>query len=372
VFYRTQANALVQSGVDVTVVAPTPWAPWPLTRLSRRWAVHAASPVRAREGAIPVIRPRYPNVPGEPSWALPDRMISLATWRVRQDWAGAGLVHGHYAITGIAAHRVAQRAGLPLVLTFHGSDINVWPEEHRDRATDLLAAVRAASAVIAVSAALAQRVHSLTGVDALPIPLGSDLTSLEAGAQPRAAARRSLDLPQDRPVALFVGHLKRAKGVRLFVDGVLASGSDFIGLLVGDGPERGYGLSAEGAAGRVVYAGAQPHARIPVYLSAADVLVLPSSSEGLPTVIVEAGALGVPVIASDVGGVPELLGDDRGLVLEDFSSKAVAAGLREVRANPDAAQERAGRLSRHVLANYSAEANAGRLAEVYRSVIHGQ
>jgi teichuronic acid biosynthesis glycosyltransferase TuaC len=328
--------------------------------------------LQENDGAIPVLRPRYVNVPTEPSWALPDRMISYATWRVRRSWRAARLVHGHYAITGIAAWRVAKRAGLPLILTFHGSDINIWPDEHPERGRDLRSAVQGAAAVIAVSAALAGRVRSLTGVEAIHLPLGSDLAAIQAAAQPRATARRALGLPEDGSIALFVGHLKRAKGVRVFVDGVLAAGSEFRGVLVGDGPEHGYGLESSAARNRITYVGAQTHATVPRYMSAADVLVLPSSSEGLPTVIVEAGALGVPVIASDVGGVAELLGSDRGVQLADLSADAVSAALRDIRANPDAARARADRLSAHVRDRYSADANARRLAAIYRSVIDGR
>jgi teichuronic acid biosynthesis glycosyltransferase TuaC len=371
VFYRTQVQALVRAAVDVTVVAPTPWAPWPLSVLRPRWATLAASPTMAADGPVQVARPRYPNVPTEPSWARPDRMIASATWRVRSVWSAADLVHGHNAVTGIAAWQVARRAGLPLILTFHGSDMNSWPDQHPERAADLRRAVGEASAVIAVSAALVERIRSVTGVEAIHLPIGSDATVLEAGRQPRDEARRQLGVSGDRTVVVFVGHLKRTKGVHVFVDGVLAAGTDFLGVLVGDGPEHGYGRTNGDARERIVYAGARPHEQVPQYLSAADVLVLPSFSEGLPTVIVEAGMLQVPVIASGVGGVSELLGQDRGLVLPEISATAVAAALRDVRANPDAARARADRLAAHVRSGYEVSANAHRLAVIYRSVMDG-
>lgn len=371
VFYRTQVQALVRAAVDVTVVAPTPWAPWPLSVLRPRWATLAASPTMAADGPVQVARPRYLNVPTEPSWARPDRLIASATWRLRSAWAAAGLVHGHNAVTGIAAWRVARRAGLPLILTFHGSDMNTWPDQHPERAADLRRAVGEASAVIAVSAALVERIRSVTGVEAIHLPIGSDATVLEAGRQPRDEARRVLGLSGNRTVVVFVGHLKQSKGVREFVDGVLAAGADFQGVLIGDGPEHGYGLTSADARQRIIYAGARPHDEVPRYLSAADVLILPSFSEGLPTVIVEAGMLHVPVVASDVGGVTELLGEDRGLVLPEISAGAVADALRVVRADPEAARIRAGRLAAHVRSGYEVSANARRLVEIYRSVMDG-
>ena len=105
VFYRTQARAIAALGVDTTVACPTPWAPWPMSRLRPRWRTLAASPADASDGAVRVLRPRYPNVPGEPSWAAPDRLIAGAVNRVHGAWRGAAVVHGHYAITGLAAAR---------------------------------------------------------------------------------------------------------------------------------------------------------------------------------------------------------------------------------------------------------------------------
>ena len=174
VFYQTQARALARRGLELTVVTPTPSAPWPLPHARSRWREYAAAPRSARDEGVHVVRPRYPGVPGEPRWALPDRLIARTSWRARPDWVGARIVHGHAAVTGIAAWRLARRAGLPFVLTFHGTDLNTWPDEHPDRLADLRAAIRAASAVIAVSPPLAERVEAISGISAIVLPLGSD------------------------------------------------------------------------------------------------------------------------------------------------------------------------------------------------------
>ena len=149
----------------------------------------------ADDGEVRVLRPCYPNIPGEPTWARPDRLIARAAWRSRRRWAGAQVIHGHFSVTGLAAWRLAKRAGLPFVLTFHGSDMNSWPDEHPERLADLRAAVRDASVVIAVSTALADGIRDVTGVSAVHLPLGSDHRALRASALPRSVARRILGLP---------------------------------------------------------------------------------------------------------------------------------------------------------------------------------
>ncbi len=367
-FYQTQAQAVHRQGVELTVVCPTPWAPWPLPYASARWRRYADAPRTDRDGSVPVIRPPYVNVPGEPGWARPDQRIAGAVWRARAAWFGAKVIHGHYAITGLAAWRLARRTGLPFVLTFHGSDMNTWPDEHPDRLPDLRRALHDASAVFAVSQALADRAAFLTGVETQHLPLGCDHRALAAGALPRDVARTALDLPNDRIIVLFVGHLKRTKGVRELVEAVLEVGDPFMAVLVGDGPERGYGTSDPLADGHVLYRGALPHDDVTAYMCAADVLVLPSYGEGLPTVFVEAGSLRLPVIGSRVGGIPELLEPDRGTILGDIQPATIGAALRAFRQDRPAAEAAAERLHDHVLREYDIDRNAARLVDTYRRI----
>jgi teichuronic acid biosynthesis glycosyltransferase TuaC len=254
------------------------------------------------------------------------------------------------------------------VLTFHGGDVNAWPDRNADRLDDLRAAVRHASLVTAVSGELATRLEAITGVAALVLPLGSDHRALGRLKMPREEARRMLDLVDDRIVVLFVGNLLAAKGVRELVDALLMASDRFLGVFVGDGPLSGYGSIDPRGRRSVLYRGARPHVEIARYMSAADVLVLPSYSEGLPTVLVEAGSLGLPVIASPVGGIPALLGDDRGTILRDVSAKAIGEALANFEASPLAAHAVADRLREHVLARHDVDVNAHILLERYDSL----
>lgn len=177
-----------------------------------------------------------------------------------------------------------------------------------------------------------------------------------------------LGLPDDRIVVLFVGHLLRAKGVHELAEAILELGDPLVGVFVGGGPEAGYGAASSGRDTLVRYTGERPHDEVVRFMSAADVLVLPSYSEGLPTVLVEAGSIGLPVIASAVGGIPELLGDDRGTLISHPSAEAIVAALRVFVADRHGAEAAARRLRMHVLEAYDVDTNAVRLLEIYRSV----
>lgn len=368
IFFRAQARALTRAGLALTVVAPVPAVPWPFAYLNARWRRHSLAPRAERDGQIEVLRPRYPNVPGQPSWAMPDRFIADAAWRTRDRWPGARIVHGHYSIIGLAARRLARHAGVPYVLTFHGSDINTWPSLHPERLDDLRATVQGAAAVFAVSGALAERVRELTGVEAEHLPIGVDHSAIAAAALPRSEARRALSLRDDRLVVLFVGRLVREKGVRELVSAVLDLGDPFAAVLVGSGPEAGWGSDDPRATGRLVYAGARTHDEVVRFMSAADVLVLPSHAEGLPTVLVEAGSVGLPVIASGVGGIPELLGNDRGVILPRVSPDSIRGALAVFARSRERGVGAADRLRAHVAAAYDVESNAARLLVRYREI----
>jgi teichuronic acid biosynthesis glycosyltransferase TuaC len=183
-------------------------------------------------------------------------------------------------------------------------------------------------------------------------------------AMPRNAAREALDLTTKRIIVLFVGNLVRAKGVHELADAIIARGERFLGVFVGDGPLRDYGIGDRDF-DCLQYRGARPHHDIARFMSAADVLVLPSRSEGLPTVLVEAGSLGLPVIASSVGGIPGLVGHGRGTLLRDISSVAIGEALDEFERSRSSAKAAAERLREFVLAEHDVDTNAGRLLDVY-------
>ena len=366
VFHGTSARAVVRQGVGVTVVSPTPFAPWPLPLLRDRWRRYARAPRHAVDAGVQVLRPRYPGIPGEPDWAHTDRLIAGAAGRTRgQGWADARLIHGHYAAPiGIAAGHLSRRTGLPYVVTLHGDDVTSWPDEHPRKMAAYRDALGGAARVIAVSRALAADANRIAGVDPIVIPIGIELDRFSE-PHDRSAARAALGVADDELLMLMVAYLDQRKRVRELVDAIHGLGLPFRAIFVGTGPETGYRAQP----GQVDYLGPRSNADVPHLLAAADITVLPSDREGLPTALVEAGAAGVPIIASRAGGTPELLADDRGVLLDEVSPASIADALRSFAANRAAAAERAARLRAHVRAEYDVNGSARRLARLYADVL---
>ena len=136
--------------------------------------------------------------------------------------------------------------------------------------------------------------------------------------------------------AVHIGRLEPGKRVDAAIRALPALTSEIVLHLIGDGPER-FNLESLartiGVADRVVFHGVRRD--VPSILPAMDVLVMPSESEGLPLVILEAMACGVTVIASRVGGIPEIVHDGRtGLLIPPGDAQALAVALARLHDDP--------------------------------------
>jgi glycosyltransferase involved in cell wall biosynthesis len=235
---------------------------------------------------------------------------------------------------GWAAVELGHSASLPVAIKAHGSDIRLlgrYPGRRRRTAE----ALQRADGVIAVSKELSgqmidlhvapEKIHvTYSGVDSKLFHPGS-----------MVEARVRLGLPEHGSILLFIGNLLPVKGIDVLVDAcslLAQNGTQFTCYLVGQGPlrptlERQIDRLQLGE--RVRLMGPRPHDQLPDWFRAATVFVLPSRSEGLPTVLLEALASGTPYVASRVGGIPELshLGQCRLVRPGDADKLAEAIGL---------------------------------------------
>lgn len=361
-YFRNQTEALAKLGTELTVVSPTPWMPQCLSVLSKRWNDYHANPTHECRGMVDVLWPRYPGSRFTAKTGLTHRLMQRAIGKALGGSASVLHANGAYPL-GLAAVEAGKRNRCPVVLTAHGGDVNVIPTlSHRHR-MHFDTAVRSATRVVAVSARLANKTEEMTGVRPLVLPIGIDTRRFSRETLPdRASLRRKLGLPLDRTLLLYVGNLIPTKGIGELCQALSAVQDDELAcVFVGEGPMR----DTVEATPHAIYAGRVENEIVRQYMAAADGLILPSYTEGLPTVVVEAGSMGLPVIATAVGGSAELLADERGVLLPPMNVPALIEALRIVGRNNGLLATLAARLRRHVREQHDIEINSKRLLGVY-------
>jgi len=186
----------------------------------------------------------------------------------------------------------------------------------------------------------------------------------------RAAARRALKLPDEGLIAGWVGRLSREKGVDVFID-ALASLDDRVvrAAIMGDGPERRVQEARADslAPGRFQWLGAIPDAAR--YFAAFDLFVLSSRAEGLPMVLLEAMAACIPIVATRVGGVPDLLSPAEAMLVPPDNPAALAAAIRAAIDDPAATSSRAKAARLRQQSEFDVGPWSARYESVYRELI---
>lgn len=204
----------------------------------------------------------------------------------------------------------------------------------------------------------------------------------ETGAQEKTEAaqalRRRLGVEEDEKLVLAIGRLSREKGHVDLLDafGLLQRSYPQLKtrlLIVGDGPERGAleaAASSNGIGERVIFAGQLSD--VSAYYAAADVMALPSHSEGSPYVLLEAMAEALPVVATSVGGVPEMVEDGvSALLVAAREPQAMADALYRILSDKALAQGLTAAASALVATRYAPETHLNSLLNIYRQTISG-
>lgn len=341
IFIEHRIRQLVLSGkAAVRVIAPVPWLPgaWPVLG---RHAVLARVPRREVRDGIDVRHPRFLAIPKLTSWFNPLTMALGALpeiRRLRREGGDFDLIDAHFLFPDAAAAALlGMWLGKPVIATARGTDANVFPRYRVPRAWIKWLA-RHVAGLITVSASLREALLRL-GIAPQSVSVLRNGVDLELfHPHERRAARQALQLRG--PTLLSVGHLLEDKGHHLAIE-ALTELPDVELVIVGDGPQRGQ-LEATarrcGVAERVHWTGTLPQQGLARYYSAADATVLASRIEGMPNVVLESLACGTPVIATAVGGIPEILNvPEAGVLIERREAAAIAAAYRALMRSPPAA-----------------------------------
>lgn len=338
VFVENRLRHLVGTGqASSRVLAPVPWFPSASPRFGT-WSAFARAPAEERRHGLQVRHPRYLVIPKAGMAAAPGLLYAAAAPALRRLLAEApvDLIDSHYLYPdGVAAVMLGRRFGLPVTMTARGSDVTQLPDHALPRRM-IRWAMAHADAMISVSAGLKHAMTAL-GADPARITVLRNGVDLEAFRPPpdRAALRQELGL--DGPTLLSVGHLIPRKGHHHAIE-ALTHLPGWTLLVVGEGPERpALAALAQrlGVADRTRLLGAHPHAALPRFYGAADLLVLASSREGWANVLLEAMACGTPVVASDIPGNPEVVQRrDAGVIVRRNDAAGFAEAVQDLWAAP--------------------------------------
>jgi glycosyltransferase involved in cell wall biosynthesis len=279
------------------------------------------------------------------------------------------LLHAHFATEATAvAIELATEHGIPFTFTAHGYDI------HRKAPSDFGARAAAAKAVVTVSKANADYIGRTFGVPPSRIriiPCGVDTQRFQPGSVNGLMA--------ETPLIVCVARQVAVKNLGLLLDAcsLLAKrGTNFRCVLVGDGPCQGELEEKRAQLGLseiVEMPGAAEQADVLKWWQRAAVGVLTSDNEGMPVSLMEAAACGVPVAATAVGGVPELIADGTtGLLVRPNDAGALAAALGRLLDEPGLRARLGMAARRHAEEKFSVHGQVDQLLALWSEVLCGE
>ncbi len=321
---------------DLTVVSPLPWVPAILGKL-KKYKRFASIPKLFEMGDIKVCCPKYVAVPKFGALHPVFMFFSLLpkVYRLKKT-AKVSVINTQCVFPdGVAAGWIARFLNLPLVLSALGTDVNLY-STYRYRRPQIIKALKKSDKITVVSDAQKQVVRNL-GIDKNKIVVIKNGVDLERfNIKNKAECRQRLNLENNCKFILFAGRLEEVKGVNYLIDAfvqLVKEGKKHHLIIIGEGSLKEkyiQQVSAAGLGDYITFVGEKSQDELPLWYGACDLFCLPSKMEGCPNVIMEALASGRPVVASRIGGIPELVNEKNGMLFEAGNACQLAEALESI------------------------------------------
>jgi glycosyltransferase involved in cell wall biosynthesis len=371
IFVHEQVKALVGKGLEVRVVSPVPWTPFPINYLSPKWKAYSRIPLCSERDGIKIYYPRYLVFPRTLFFASSGRRmyqgIQKLVEEVYQDFP-FDLIHAHTALPdGSAGMLLIPRYHKPLVVTIHGQDFQPPVSTNPYCVEEIRLVSRHASKIIVVS-------NKLKFLAQQSFQNADKIVVIPNGINPEDLAPEELSKGKATTI-LSVSGLTHAKGIDLNLQALAKlqiKHKNVRYVIIGDGPERTklIGLARRlGILNQVEFLGFLPHKETMRYMAQCDIFSLPSWDEGFGIVYLEAMASGKPIIGCAGEGVEDFVEHKRtGWLVKPRDVDSLVEALDYLLSNPQEARA-IGERARQVALQYTWERNAERTIEVYKEVL---
>ena len=377
IFLIRQAQWLAEHGIDFTFLVPRPNAPWPL-HLFPKWKEYGPENPLVVEHPFKIVERRYFRPPG--GWFKLHEGKSIASTirreahRLHSDDPYDAILACPMLPDATSGRLLKEELDIPLVTLAIGSDVLVYPRTMPSLEPQLRESARASDLAVGVSKDICNRLRELGARDPQCVYLSRDAAQFKPPSD-RNELRDELGWRRDDIVAIFVGRLATTKGTTELLQSIrtlIPANPSLRLVLVGDGPEKEAftGLAQDPTyTHRVNLLGELAPDSVPKYLQAADFLVFPSYSEGMPQAVLEAMNCGLPVVATRVGGVPEaVLDGDNGVIIEPRDTTALTSAMQRL-IEDDEFRVRAGQRSLEIVTTkFDPDTNAAKLATALKEV----
>ena len=349
IFAHRQYKGLIENGADLKVVIPVPWhPPFPFSKMHPEWQQYAklGNPKKRVFDGITVYYPRIANM-------RPNRFVKKSFEertidaiinffkdnRIKLDPA-KDIIYSQWTPNSVVVQKAAHRLGLRSAILCIGDDVVLFPHEKPETLEQFKKTWSEADLRFVVADYLGKAANKAAGTH-LPydvIYMGVDHDYFKPGtAEEILKTKNEYNIPVDKPVILIVGTASKRKGwIELFdaLEEIKKSDTDFFLVGIHTGPLE-FELYAEvekrGLSSFFLGINGVPPASLNKMYNIADLFCLPSHSEGMANVVIEAMSSGLPVITTDVGGHNEIVNDGvNGILIPPFQEKILAGKLQEL------------------------------------------
>ena len=320
------------------VIAPVPWFPRLPAKINKlnKWQIFSEVSKYEKIDNLDVFHPRYLVTPkiGRLFYFLFYLLGIFGLVRHIKRAFKFDLIIAFYGVPdGIASIILAKVLRKPIIVKLLGSDVNV---DSKGTIMKRLytRVLRKADLIVTVSEQLRLKTIKLGIACDKIVTVTNGVNERLFFPRDKTKQRDKLGLPLDKKIILFVGNMVPVKGVVYLIRAmkvVAEKYPDSLLILIGEGDSRDEYENVVrklGLDSYVEFLGGKQHGEIPHWINASDVLCLPSLNEGYPNILLETIACGVPVVATNVGGVPEIVNSDRiGILVESADPVSLASAL---------------------------------------------